>query len=81
LQYNSILAFNNALIATSITCFPDIGANHNVTLDLKISYAIVKPSTICLVFIIIISWCWHTNQLQLHNAFLNEILQEEMYIE
>lgn len=41
----------------------------------------VKPTIICLVIFIIVFWCWHTNQLEFHNAFLNEILQEEMYIE
>ena len=41
---------------------------------------VIKPTIIWLVLIIAISNGWLIHQLDVHNAFLNGILQEEVYI-
>jgi len=40
----------------------------------------VKPITVHLVLIITVSYGWNIHQLDVHNAFLNGILQKEVYM-
>ena len=42
---------------------------------------VVKPATVRLVLTIVVTRGWFIHQLDVHNAFLNVILQEEVYIE
>jgi hypothetical protein len=41
---------------------------------------VVKPTTVCLVLTIVVLYGWNIHQLDVHNAFLNGILQEEVYM-
>jgi hypothetical protein len=40
---------------------------------------VVKPASVHLVFIVVVSRGWKINQLDINNIFLNRILQEEVY--
>jgi len=42
---------------------------------------VIKPITVWLVLIIVVSHSWRINQLDVYNAFLNVILQKEVYME
>jgi len=42
---------------------------------------VVKPATVRLVLTIAMTCGWFIHQLDIHNAFLNEILQEDVYME
>jgi len=39
---------------------------------------VVKPTTVLLVLTIVVSYGWNIHQLDVHNAFLNDNLQEEV---
>lgn len=41
---------------------------------------VIKPITILLIFTIAISQCWCVRQIDVNNAFLNDILHEEVYM-
>ena len=41
----------------------------------------VKPASVHLVFIVVVSRGWKINQLDVSNIFLNGILQEEVYMD
>jgi len=41
---------------------------------------VVKPATVRLVFSIAVSRNWKIHQLDIHNAFLNGVLTEEVYM-
>ena len=41
---------------------------------------VVKLITVHLVLIIVVSYGWNIHQLDVHNAFLNDILQDEVYM-
>jgi len=41
---------------------------------------VVKPTTVRLVLTIAVSYGWNIYQLDVHNAFLNDIIQEEVYM-
>ena len=41
---------------------------------------VIKQATIQLVFSIVVSCNWKIHQLDIHNAFLNDVLTEEVYI-
>ena len=47
---------------------------------LEISSPVIKPRTIRLVLTIGVTYGWHIHQLDVRNAFLNGILQEEVYM-
>jgi hypothetical protein len=41
---------------------------------------VIKPATIRLVLSVALSWGWSLRQLDVHNAFLHGVLEEEVYI-
>jgi hypothetical protein len=41
---------------------------------------VVKPIMVRLVLTIVVSYGWNIHRLDVHNTFLNDILQEEVYI-
>jgi histone deacetylase 1/2 len=47
---------------------------------LKMFSLVIKPTTVHLVLTIVVSYGWNIHQLDVHNAFLNDILQEEVYM-
>jgi len=47
---------------------------------LELFSLVVKPIMVCLVLTIIVSYGWNIHRSDVHNTFLNDILQEEVYI-
>jgi hypothetical protein len=47
---------------------------------LKMFSLVIKPTTIHHVLTIVVSYGWNIYQLDDHNAFLNDILQEKVYM-
>jgi len=41
---------------------------------------VIKQATIKLVFSIVVSYNWNIHQLDIHNAFLNDILVKKVYM-
>jgi hypothetical protein len=41
---------------------------------------VIKQSTVRLVFFIVVSYNWKIHQLDIHNAFLNSVLNEQVYM-
>jgi len=41
---------------------------------------VIKQSTVRLVFFIVVSYNWKIHQLDIHNAFLNSVLHEQVYM-
>ena len=47
---------------------------------LELFSMVVKPIMVRLVLTIVVSYGWNIHRLDVHNTFLNDILQEEVYI-
>ena len=69
----SIKRYNTRLVARGFT--QQEGIDYSETF-----YPVIKQATLKLVFSIVVSCNWKIYQLDIHNAFLNGILTEEVYM-
>lgn len=71
---SSVECYKARLVARSFT--------HKEGIDYSETFSpVIKPVTVWLVLIIVVSHGWRINQLDVYNVFLNVILQEEVYME
>jgi len=62
-------------------CLVDRGFTQQEGIDYFETFSpVIKQATVQLVFSIAVSWNWKIHQLDIHNAFFNGVLTEEVYI-
>ena len=75
---------NTTTVATSVASFSRVASppSHEPLIfhDLKTFSPVIKQATVRLVFSITVSSGWKNHQLDIHNAFLNGVLDEEVYM-
>lgn len=59
----------------------DKGFKQRYSIDYEDTFSpVVKSATICLVLSLVVSRGWSLRQLDVHNAFLHGVLEEEVYM-
>lgn len=62
-------------------CLVTIGSNQRDDIDFTETFtSVVKPAMICIILMIVVTKKWKLQQLDVSNAFLHDILEEEVYM-